>query len=62
MQAALERAARGRTTIAVAHRLATVQRADVIYVMENGRVVEDGSHAELLGRGGVYWSMVKSLS
>ena len=46
--------ATGRTTIVVAHRLATAERADRIIVMEQGRVVEIGAHAELLGRGGAY--------
>jgi ABC-type multidrug transport system fused ATPase/permease subunit len=58
VQAALERAARGRTTIAVAHRLATIQRAQVIFVLGEGRVLEVGSHAELLREKGVYWHMV----
>jgi ATP-binding cassette, subfamily B (MDR/TAP), member 1 len=58
VQAALERAARGRTTIAVAHRLATIQRAQVIFVLGEGRIQEFGSHAELLGKKGIYWHMV----
>jgi len=44
----------GRTSIVIAHRLATVSRADVIFVIEQGRVVERGTHAELLERGGLY--------
>jgi ATP-binding cassette, subfamily B (MDR/TAP), member 1 len=58
VQEALEQAANGRTTLAVAHRLATIQRADVIYVLGEGRVLEVGSHAELLRKKGVYWHMV----
>lgn len=60
VQDAIERAAgaRGRTVIAVAHRLATVQKADVIFVMGSGRVLERGSHQELLRVRGVYWQMV----
>lgn len=58
VQAALERAAAGRTTIAVAHRLATIQRAQVIFVLGEGKVLEVGSHAELLKKKGVYWHMV----
>jgi ATP-binding cassette subfamily B protein len=45
---------RGRTTIVIAHRLATVQRADRIVVLEAGEIVETGSHAELVERGGLY--------
>ena len=44
--------------IVVAHRLATVQNADVIFVLGEGKVLEKGSHAELLKNKGVYWSMV----
>jgi ATP-binding cassette subfamily B protein len=51
---ALERAARGRTTITIAHRLTTVRFADRILVVEGGRIVEQGSHIELLGRRGRY--------
>jgi len=54
VQGALERLKRGRTTLVIAHRLATVARADRIYVLEGGRVVEAGRHAELVARGGVY--------
>jgi ATP-binding cassette subfamily B protein len=54
VQDALERATRGRTTIAVAHRLSTIQNADVIFGLEDGVLVEQGTHAELLARGGLY--------
>ena len=64
VQAALDAAARGgedekgkRTTVAVAHRLSTIKGADVIFVLERGRVVEVGGHEDLVGRRGVYYRM-----
>jgi ABC-type multidrug transport system fused ATPase/permease subunit len=54
VQDALEVLMRGRTTVAIAHRLSTVENADTIYVIEEGRVVEQGRHEELVGRGGLY--------
>jgi ATP-binding cassette subfamily B protein len=54
VQEALAALMRGRTTLAIAHRLSTIEHADVIYVMENGRVVEQGRHAELVGKEGLY--------
>ncbi|GAB2854211.1 ABC transporter ATP-binding protein [Microbacterium insulae] len=54
VQDALDAAARGRTTLSIAHRLSTVIAADVIHVIEAGRIVESGTHAELIDRGGLY--------
>lgn len=54
IQAALENAVEGRTTLVIAHRLSTIERADLILVMEHGRIVERGTHAELLELGGQY--------
>ncbi len=54
VQQALERAMAQRTTLAIAHRLSTIMRADVIFGIEDGRLVEQGTHAELLARGGLY--------
>ena len=58
VQAALDAAARGRTTIAVAHRLSTIQKADVIYVFDQGKIVESGTHTELLRNKGRYYELV----
>ena len=58
VQAALDAAAKGRTTIAVAHRLSTIQKADVIYVFDQGRIVESGTHHELLHNKGRYFELV----
>jgi ATP-binding cassette subfamily B protein len=54
VQAALERAMQGRTTLVIAHRLATIQKADRIIVLDKGRLVESGSHEALIAQGGAY--------
>ena len=59
IQAALEVAMRGRTTFVIAHRLSTVEKADRILVLERGRVVEEGDHAQLLARSGRYASLYR---
>ena len=58
VQEALDKASEGRTTIVIAHRLSTVQSADSIAVIHHGRVVEQGTHQELLALKGTYHSLV----
>ncbi len=60
VQEAMQRLLQGRTVVMIAHRLSTVQRADRIFYMENGRVLETGTHSELVARGGNYARMVKT--
>jgi len=59
VQEAIERLSRGRTVLVIAHRLSTVQSADMICVMEAGEIVERGSHQDLIGRGGAYAKLAK---
>ena len=58
VQQALKNASKKRTTIAVAHRLSTIQNSDVIFVLDKGKLVEVGSHQQLMNSGGVYKSLV----
>ena len=58
VEEALRMASKGRTTIAIAHRLSSIYHADLIYVLDTGRVVEYGTHANLMAAKGIYWNMV----
>lgn len=59
VQTALERLMQGRTTIVIAHRLATVLKADRILVIDGGRIVEEGTHQSLVAKGGIYARLAK---
>ena len=54
VQAALNTLMEGRTSLVIAHRLSTITHADIIFVVDHGRIVEQGNHAELMARGGTY--------
>ncbi|KAJ1974202.1 hypothetical protein H4R34_004805, partial [Dimargaris verticillata] len=62
VQQTLDEAAKGRTTLTIAHRLSTIQNADLIIVFENGRVVESGTHFDLVDRRGLYYTLVQEQS
>ena len=59
VQEALELASRHRTTIAVAHRLSTIKKADLICVLDHGKLVELGTHEELVQKKGAYWELLE---
>ncbi|KAA8623420.1 Leptomycin B resistance protein pmd1 [Pyrenophora tritici-repentis] len=59
VQAALDSASKGRTTVAIAHRLSTIQHADVIYVFDQGKIVEQGTHEDLVAKKGVYFELAR---
>ena len=59
MQEAIERLRKNRTAIIIAHRLSTIRNADRIVVLEKGKIIESGSHAELLKRGGSYAKLLQ---
>lgn len=57
MQRALDKLVKNRTIVIIAHRLSTIEHADIIYVIENGKVAEQGKYSELLQAGGIYADM-----
>jgi ATP-binding cassette subfamily B protein len=61
IQKAIERIFRDKTVIAIAHRLSTIRNSDLILVMDNGKIVERGSHGELLEQNGIYAGLVETL-
>ena len=59
IQASLDKLIQGRTTISIAHRLSTLRGADRLIVLENGELVENGTHAELVAKRGVYYKLLQ---
>ena len=59
MQDALNKLLEGRTSVVIAHRLSTIHNADKIIVVDHGRVAEQGTHAELMARGGIYAKLIE---
>lgn len=59
IQASLDELVKGRTTISIAHRLSTLRNADHLIVLENGKLVESGTHAQLVGQKGVYYKLLQ---
>jgi ATP-binding cassette subfamily B protein/subfamily B ATP-binding cassette protein MsbA len=59
IQASMAKLLAGRTTFVIAHRLSTIRRADMILLLEEGRIIEQGTHAELMDKGGTYHAMVR---
>ena len=62
VQSALEKMMENRTSVVIAHRLSTIQKADLIVVMQNGKIVEQGKHSELLDKKGAYFKLVNMQS
>jgi ABC-type multidrug transport system fused ATPase/permease subunit len=60
VQEALDRAQQGRTSIVIAHRLSTIRQSDVIIVLDGGIVTEQGTHSELMAKGGLYYRLTKA--
>ncbi|MBQ9963300.1 MAG: ABC transporter ATP-binding protein, partial [Alistipes sp.] len=62
VQQALTRMLKGRTSVVIAHRLSTIQHADKIIVVDEGRIAEQGTHEQLIARGGIYAKLIEMQS
>ena len=62
VQQALTRMLKGRTSVVIAHRLSTIQNADKIIVVDDGRIAEQGTHSELIAKGGIYAKLIEMQS